>query len=1469
MYSFASRLLFVFAIVLGACGDSSVTPDAAGNQCADGVDNDGDGMVDFPDDLGCVNASDDSEDSPPMPACSDNRDNDGDNKIDYPIDPGCAVPQQDSELDDCPSGPTCAQCADGEDNDGNGSMDFPDDPGCTAAGDGIEFTDNQVACGAGLTISQLPPSGMSTDMLVAGTSVSNIASPCGGGGGVAARAYVFQVTAPTVFVASTGDALTDFDTVLDLRQANCQDPTAEVACHDDISTSNDASTITKAIGPGTYYLIVSGKTTADVGTYVLNVQFLPGEGQPCAMTSDCGTGLVCRVPVGQTAMVCTGPVCSDGRDDDGDGKTDYPVDPGCTSMTDDTEDDTCSVSQSDPACPACANGVDDDNDGQIDYPNDPTCISASVGNETCQQSEPITQLTMPSTPSTTVGLVNDHRPPPGSYMGQSTTSHLCSTSSATGHTAPDRAFELELPATLSLSIKLAAQSGSLFDSSHSLYPASCGGAPIECYDSPTNMSLSNLAGGIYYLVVDGYSTGSGAFLINVAGVIAPNASCEAPLAQSGALVCSTGYTCGGAPGSRTCIPAECNDGMDNNGDGRMDFPADPGCTTVSDADENTVCPGASCPACADGADNDGDGMIDYPMDTDCVSASAVIEGCRETEPVLAISQPTTNGTLVGATDDHNPTCDNASGTFPDRIYSFTVSVRLETLTIDAVGSTADTVLSFMNGLCDEPSLACETSTEILMTNVDPGTYTIAVDADTTTLDTFNLNVRGTAGPNAACDGALFQSGVLACRADLACKGLAGQRTCQPAECFDGLDNNGDGRADYPSDPGCTSGSDDTEQDVCPGASCPVCADGADNDGDMLIDFPSDPACTAASSGSESCVDTDAIQPITLPFTSGTLVGTADDRRLSCSSASTTVSGPEVVYTLTLPLLQSLTIDTEGSTVETALALMNADCSGVEIACDDDGGVGTGDSLIQRSFVQPGTYTVHVEADTTSAPNTYNLNVRGVIPPGASCENPLVDTGVLTCAFGFACNGAPGSRSCTVAACADGVDNNGDGRTDYPFDPSCDSFSDGTEETVCPGPNCPVCGDGIDNDEDGTIDYPADPSCVAVTAPNETCRQSEANGVITQMFTNGTTTGAVHDFTPSCTTSTSPTGPDRTYQLDVPATLESLVLDFRGIAGAHTLYAANCTTEIACSDPEVMTRTNVAPGTYYVSLDSSSTTSGDWTLRTTGVIAPGGSCEGPLADSGAFVCSTGHVCTGAAGARTCTPGNPTCSDGMDNDGDGAMDFPADPGCTSAIDSNESDPCPGAGCPACANGMDDDADSMVDAADNRCVAPSFFLEDFCPIEANVAGMIARRTTAGTLAAPAADNFEQSCQVNTGNDMTFGLELPVPVTELVIHTLGSQTNDTVISLWPATCAATTEIACDDDSAPGTDNRSLITVPNLAAGNYAIQVDGFSTSNNLPFLLTVQGTVAAGTACTSPLFETGVLACASGTTCTAGTCQ
>lgn len=79
------------------------------------------------------------------------------------------------------------------------------------------------------------------------------------------------------------------------------------------------------------------------------------------------------------------------------------------------------------------------------------------------------------------------------------------------------------------------------------------------------------------------------------------------------------------------------------------------------------------------------------------------------------------------------------------------------------------------------------------------------------------------------------------------------------QCSDGIDNDGDGNADFygvysfsptfsylPSDAGCSSPQDPLE-------AAPQCSDGIDNDGNGLIDFPDDPSCSAGSDDFEQSV----------------------------------------------------------------------------------------------------------------------------------------------------------------------------------------------------------------------------------------------------------------------------------------------------------------------------------------------------------------------------------------------------------------------------------------------------------------------------------------------------------------------------------------------------------------------------------------------------------------------------------------
>ncbi len=101
--------------------------------------------------------------------------------------------------------------------------------------------------------------------------------------------------------------------------------------------------------------------------------------------------------------------------------------------------------------------------------------------------------------------------------------------------------------------------------------------------------------------------------------------------------------------------------------------------------------------------------------------------------------------------------------------------------------------------------------------------------------------------------------------------------------------------------------------------------------------------------------------------------------------------------------------------------------------------------------------------------------NGLAPGTEDVGNLLVLSGALV-------SGVPG--------CSDGLDNDGDGRTDAPggdpslVDPGCDSAADPSEKS--PGLRCD---DGVDNDADGSADFLAggggDLVCLSPVSPDET------------------------------------------------------------------------------------------------------------------------------------------------------------------------------------------------------------------------------------------------------------------------------------------------------------------------------------------------------------------------------------------------
>jgi hypothetical protein len=92
---------YINSLIPMPSGDNPDDPPAT-YQCSDGIDNDGDGLIDYPNDPGCSSNTDNDEYNEPQVTtqCSDGIDNDGDGLTDYPNDPGCSSDNDDDEYNE-------------------------------------------------------------------------------------------------------------------------------------------------------------------------------------------------------------------------------------------------------------------------------------------------------------------------------------------------------------------------------------------------------------------------------------------------------------------------------------------------------------------------------------------------------------------------------------------------------------------------------------------------------------------------------------------------------------------------------------------------------------------------------------------------------------------------------------------------------------------------------------------------------------------------------------------------------------------------------------------------------------------------------------------------------------------------------------------------------------------------------------------------------------------------------------------------------------------------------------------------------------------------------------------------------------------------------------------------------------------------------------------------------------------------
>jgi hypothetical protein len=509
---------------------------ASGAECGNGLDDDADGVVDFPDDPGCRAAGDAEELDPvPAPACDNTEDDDADGHTDYPTDPGCAGRGDADEAD-----PVVAPaCSNGLDDDASGQADYPADPGCDSAGDPMEVG----PCGADVEVIDLNGALAGADAVLGDLTgaPAHAVGTCGGAAG-GERVYAWRSVGRVDRVRfSTRHPETLAPTVLYAR-AICGAP-ADLTCNRGGGVPGTDITL-EAPAPGLYYIFVDTGSPDQVGAFRLSVDEVRA------------------------------PACRNAEDDDGDGDVDL-ADEGCVEGDDTDETDP-------PTHPACHNGVDDDGDGMTDYPADPDCVAAGAEREA-----PLCAI---ASPIVAVGQAGGTFDLP-LQDGNGAAGPSCDVAFG-----PETVLVLTLDELSTVRVEVTVAGAPSPGAIYARTDCADAGSEFGCVPAnrPGGLTLSNLAAGVYFVVVE-------------QGFPAPAEGASATITVES-------------------LVRECNDAIDNDADGVIDL-LDPGCEEGRDDDEGNDPPAP--PACANGADDDGDGLVDYPDDDGCQAAGDTDELARD------------------------------------------------------------------------------------------------------------------------------------------------------------------------------------------------------------------------------------------------------------------------------------------------------------------------------------------------------------------------------------------------------------------------------------------------------------------------------------------------------------------------------------------------------------------------------------------------------------------------------------------------------------------------------------------------------------------------------------------------------------------------------------------------------------------------------------------------------------------------
>jgi glucose/arabinose dehydrogenase len=292
-----------------------------------------------------------------------------------------------------------------------------------------------------------------------------------------------------------------------------------------------------------------------------------------------------------------------------------------------------------------------------------------------------------------------------------------------GNNAPDASFRFTAPASGTYQIDTA---GSALDTVLYVRNATCSGAQLACNDDTTG-SLQSLvsvplsAGQSVIIVVDGFSTRSGAFTLTIGGVTGPTPTrTPTPVATSTA----TGTPAPSVPQTATPSPTRTPMVTPTATQSPAATPSVPQTATPA----RTLTPTASSTL--------------TPSATPTVGAV-----CPQVD--LGSTLPTSySGSTVGAQNLlGGASCGGGGNNAPDASFRFTAPVS-GTYQIATAGSAFDTVLYVRNATCGGAQLACNddangTLQSLVSVALSAGqSVVIIVDGYSTRSGAFTLTIRG-------------------------------------------------------------------------------------------------------------------------------------------------------------------------------------------------------------------------------------------------------------------------------------------------------------------------------------------------------------------------------------------------------------------------------------------------------------------------------------------------------------------------------------------------------------------------------------------------------------------------------------------------------------------------------------------------------------------------------------------------------